>query len=63
MAQDKFEEYVKKNQEKFVHNTEGSFDCQTCDEYVDKGYYDRTARLLVWKCSEGHISHVKEISL
>lgn len=60
---DKFEEYVKNSSDKFETNVEGCFDCQVCDELVQTAYHDRTTGLLVWKCSEGHTSHIKDFNV
>ena len=64
MAADKFAEYVEKHKrETYQPNTEGGFDCQTCDEYVAEAFYDRPAAMMVWKCSDGHVSFLKEFYL
>ena len=64
MATDKFDEFIKRNDPKELKsNVDGSFDCQVCDEYVDRAYYDREHSFLIWKCSEGHLSKLKEFSL
>jgi hypothetical protein len=44
-------------------NIEGDFDCFTCRERVDVGYYDYANSVLYWWCSQDHESSIKEISL
>lgn len=60
---DKFKEFVSQHKEKFETNVDGGFECHVCDEYVTSAYYDRASSLLVWKCSQGHLSHLKEFTL
>jgi hypothetical protein len=40
-------------------NIEGDFDCHTCMERVDNGFYDYAEGILWWWCSKEHRSHIK----
>lgn len=42
---------------------DGSFLCHTCNEYVDEAFYLPEIHVLTWKCSEGHISTIKDFDL
>lgn len=42
---------------------DGTFECQTCLEWVIVAHYDNINKLLVWKCSEQHTSFIKDFSL
>lgn len=43
-------------------NIEGSFDCQFCDEWVDRASFDHDSKALIWVCSEGHTSMIEEFN-
>jgi len=60
---DSFEQHLKDTSEKFETNVEGCFDCQECDETQDRAYNDVQTHMLVWKCTNGHISKIKEFYL
>lgn len=47
--------------EKF--EVDGSFLCQTCGETVDTAFYLPEARMLVWKCEDGHKSFIEKFVL
>lgn len=38
----------------------GTFLCQTCDERVTGAKYSPDTSELAWKCSQEHISYIKE---
>lgn len=38
----------------------GKYQCQTCDEMVKGAYYDRENWTVRWKCTDGHLSQIKE---
>lgn len=40
---------------------EGAMSCQTqgCKETVTDGYYSASAKLLTWKCPNGHVSKIE----
>lgn len=53
----------KKKVEEPFEEVEGGMSCQTCHELVREGRYYTNVQLLVWVCSQGHKSHIKDISL
>lgn len=40
-------------------NTEGSFQCQDCDDVVLEAHYDEEELVMTWYCSHNHKSQVK----
>lgn len=38
----------------------GSFECHTCSMYVRTAYLDSGANVLAWRCTDGHVSRIKE---
>jgi len=42
---------------------DGSFQCQVCREETDIAEYFHRERLLRWKCPEGHLSYIEEMTL
>lgn len=59
---DDFEASVKKKAKKIVQpNVEGDFECQDCGEDVTEAYADRKTGVLIWTCSQGHTSRIKDL--
>lgn len=42
---------------------DGAFSCHGCDETVDEATWYERQKLLVWKCSQGHVSQIDEFTL
>ena len=57
----KFDELSNKNKKKKAQTIEGCFSCQTCDQLVEVAELED--ELLVWRCSDGHISKIKGFQL
>ena len=42
---------------------DGSFLCQSCGEAVDSAFYLPEAKMLAWKCEQGHKSFIEKFEL
>lgn len=42
---------------------DGTFECQTCFEQVEQAIYDNVNTLLLWQCSNKHVSIIKDFKI
>lgn len=38
---------------------EGTYGCQSCDENLDRAYFNADEMYMMWTCSQGHESKVQ----
>jgi hypothetical protein len=41
---------------------DGAFCCHVCNEVVDEATWYQDAKLLMWKCEDGHVSKIEEFT-
>jgi hypothetical protein len=46
-----------------MRKLDGSFQCQTCDDYVYQALWSPETKILGWKCAQGHLSKIEEFTL
>ena len=58
-----FNDFINKDSQPEGIEIDGTFQCQTCHQYVDTALIIANKKILKWTCSQGHDSFIEEFSI